>query len=125
MFENEVKLMGYVNEVTLHENEGKTPFAVLMLATKKVYLDKKSGDRKEQVAWHTLNAYGKLVDLVKKYVVKGSHLYLTGEIQYNQWEDKNGNKRTNTVINMERFRVLNLDKKSSDDDNINDADDQQ
>jgi single-strand DNA-binding protein len=106
--------MSSVNRVSLLGNVGKDPevretksgkVANLVLATSERYTDK-SGQKQENTEWHNLVVFGKLADVVTKYVKKGDKLYVEGSITTRKWEDKEGNTRYNTDIKVRDLTML-------------------
>lgn len=106
--------MSSVNKVILLGNIGKDPevretksgkVANLVLATSERYTDK-SGQKQENTEWHNLVVFGKLADVVTKYVKKGDKLYVEGSITTRKWEDKEGNTRYNTDIKVRDLTML-------------------
>ena len=67
---------------------------------------------KEVIQWHRLVAFPPISETIQKYVVKGSRLYVSGPIEYRDWEDKQGNKRWTTEIKVKDMRMLD-NKKSN------------
>ena len=66
-----------------------------------------SGDRQEKTEWHKCVVWnsqrgtgGGLVDVVEKYVRKGERIYVEGRIEYRQYQDKEGQTRYVTEINV-------------------------
>ena len=106
--------MSSVNKVILLGNIGKDPevretksgkVVNLVLATSERYTDK-SGQKQENTEWHNLVVFGKLADVVTKYVKKGDKLYVEGSITTRKWEDKEGNTRYNTDIKVRDLTML-------------------
>ena len=103
-----------VNKVQLLGNIGKDPevretkagnIVNLVMATSEKYTDK-SGQKQENTEWHNLVVFGKLADVVAKYVKKGDKLYVEGSITTRKWEDKEGNTRYNTEIKVRDLTML-------------------
>lgn len=103
-----------VNKVQLLGNIGKDPevretksgkVVNLVLATSERYTDK-NGQKQENTEWHNLVVFGKLADVVSKYVKKGDKLYVEGSITTRKWEDKEGNTRYNTDIKVRDLTML-------------------
>jgi single-strand DNA-binding protein len=97
-----------VNRATLLGGVGKDPeiktlpsgdlAANFTLATNKSIKDK-NGEWQEYVEWHNLVAYGRVAEIVRDHIVKGSKVYVEGEIQTRSWEDKtSGEKKYRTEI---------------------------
>ena len=84
-----------LNRVTLIGNVGKDPeiktfasgnkVAQITLATTERYTDR-DGNKKEDTEWHSVQCFGKLADIVERYVRKGSLLYLDGKIRTRSYE---------------------------------------
>lgn len=54
------------------------------LATSYVSKDKKTGERKESVEWHTVTLFYGLADIAIKYLEKGNQVYVEGQSLYRQ-----------------------------------------
>lgn len=65
-----------------------------------------SGEQQEKTEWHRIVVWGKLVDVVEKYLRKGQQVYIEGEIQYRQYEDKEGVTKYTTEINARELMML-------------------
>ena len=109
-----------VNKVILLGNVGNAPevrsvgsgarVAQFSLATSKVWNDAQ-GTKQEKTEWHRCVAWntGKgsgLADVLEKYVGKGDKLYVEGEIEYRQWQDKDGQTRNTTEIRVRDITLL-------------------
>jgi single-strand DNA-binding protein len=75
------------------------------LATDESFKDR-SGERQKRTEWHKIVVWGKQAEIAQQYLKKGSLVYLEGRIQTRQWEDKEGQKRTNFEIVANTFRML-------------------
>ena len=113
--------MSSVNKVILVGNVGKNPevkeltngkVANMVMATSERYKDK-NGDRQEKTEWHNIVMYGKLVDIVEKYVKKGDKLYIEGSITTRKWQDKEGNDRYTTEVKAFNMTMLGGTEKKS------------
>jgi single-strand DNA-binding protein len=56
------------------------------------------------VVWNSKGS--SLADVVEKYVHKGDKLYVEGRIEYRQWQDKEGQTRYTTEINVRELIML-------------------
>jgi single-strand DNA-binding protein len=107
--------MNVNNNAVLIGNLGKDPevkhlesgsiVANFSLATSKKFKNK-SGEMQEQTQWHNLVCWNKTAEIAEKYLKKGSKIAAAGEIQYRSYDDKDGNKRYVTEINLETFQML-------------------
>lgn len=110
-----------LNKVTLIGNLGADPeirttpngskVAQFSLATGRQWTSA-SGEKQEKTEWHKCvawNAKGRgtgLADVIERYVKKGDKLYVEGEIQYRQYEDKDKQTRYVTEINVREILLL-------------------
>jgi single-strand DNA-binding protein len=108
-------MAGSVNKVILVGNLGRDPeirstqdgtkVANLSLATSESWRDKNTGERKERTEWHRVVIFNeRLVDVVEKYVKKGSKLYIEGALQTRKWTDNAGTEKYTTEVVLQRFR---------------------
>jgi len=101
--------MASLNKVILIGNLGKDPeirytqqgepIANFSLATSERWTDK-SGQKQERTEWHRVEVFGKTAQIVRDYCSKGKQVYLEGSIKYDEWTDKDGNKRNMTKIRV-------------------------
>ncbi len=113
-----------LNKTTLIGHLGKDPeiksttngeFAVFNVATGEKWKDKATGEQKEKTEWHRIVVFNKhIVEVIKKYVHKGSRVYIEGQNQTRKWTDDKGIERMMTEIVLSHKGVfINLDKKES------------
>ncbi len=83
--------------------------AQFSLATGRVWTDQ-AGAKQEKTEWHRCvvwnNRTSTLADVVEKYVKKGERVYVEGEIEYRQWQDKDGQTRYTTEIKVRELMLL-------------------
>ena len=95
---NKVQLIGHVGqEPEIKTFEGGKKLANITLATNENYTNNK-GEKVEQTEWHRITAWGKLADLIDKYVIKGKEIAIEGKLTHRSYDDKDGNKRYITEI---------------------------
>ena len=82
-----------------------TAVANLTVATNESWKDKQTGEQKERTEWHRVAAFGKLAEIITKYVRKGSQIYIEGKLRTNEWE-KDGVKRYTTEIVADQMQML-------------------
>jgi single-strand DNA-binding protein len=107
--------MGSVNKLILVGNLGRdaelrytaggAPVSSFSLATTEVWNDK-GGQRQERTEWHRISLWGKSAESLQEYLVKGKQIYVEGRIQYREWTDKEGVKRTTAEIRGDRVVLL-------------------
>ncbi len=108
-------MAGSVNKVILVGNLGRDPeirttqggtrIANLSVATSETWRDRASGERKERTEWHRVVIFNdRLVDVVERYLKKGSKVYLEGALQTRKWTDNSGQERYTTEVVLQNFR---------------------
>ena len=107
---NKVTLIGNLgNDPEVRSTTGGNRVATFSLATSRTWNDQ-SGSKQEKTEWHRCvvwNTKGsQLADIVEKYVKKGDKLYVEGRIEYRQWQDKDGQTRYSTEINVREMIML-------------------
>lgn len=108
--------MKSVNKVILMGAVGKDPeirytAEGLAIASFSLATSEKRKDKEEVTQWHNCVAFGKLAEIVEKFIRKGSKLYLEGTIQYQQYE-KEGEKRYSTKIIVNDVSMLSTKEDS-------------
>jgi single-strand DNA-binding protein len=114
--------MAGINKVILVGNLGKDPevravgtdkkVASFSLATTESYKNK-SGERVDQTEWHNIVFWGPIVDVIERYLRKGSQIYVEGKIRTRSYDDKDGIKKYITEIVGDTMTMLGT-KGSSD-----------
>ena len=66
----------------------------------------KEGERKEEVGYFDCSAWGKLGEIISKYVVKGRRIGLDGYLRWSQWENQEGKKQSKIEITVDNFQFL-------------------
>lgn len=104
---NEVRLIGRVGkDPEVRFAQSGTAFANFSLATSEKWTDKNTGEKKELTEWSRCSAFGKLAEIIGEYVKKGSLIYVGGRLRTEEWEDKDGIKRSTTKIIVDQMRML-------------------
>jgi single-strand DNA-binding protein len=101
--------MRSVNKVILLGNLGQAPetralkngtlLTTASLATSERF--KQGEEWKDRTEWHSVIFYGKLAEIARDYLRKGSKVYIEGRIRTDSWtDDKTGTKhwRTHVVV---------------------------
>jgi len=107
---NNVQLIGNVGqEPTITNLESGKKVARFSIATNEFYKNEK-GEKTQTTDWHTVVAWGKIAEIVEKYVGKGKEIGVTGKLKSRSYEDKDGIKRY--VTEVEASEILLLGTKS-------------
>jgi single-strand DNA-binding protein len=103
---NKVSLIGRlgVQPEVVNLDSGRK-LARFTLATNENYKNK-NGEWQSITQWHTINAWGKLAELVQKLLTKGQEIVVEGKLVNQSYENKNGEKRFTTIVEATEFLVL-------------------
>ena len=95
---NKVQLIGHVGqEPEIKTFDGGKKVANITIATNDSYTNDK-GEKVEQTEWHRVTAWGKLADIIEKYVEKGKEIAIEGKLTHRSYDDKDGVKRYVTEV---------------------------
>lgn len=124
-------MAGTLNKVTLIGNVCRDPeirstqdgkeIANFTLATSDTWKDKVTGEKREKPEWHKIVVFvPQLVEIIKKYVKKGSKLFIEGSLQTRRWMDQSNVEKYITEILLQSYNSVlimldNANKSSSDD----------
>jgi len=64
------------------------------------------GELRDDTCFVDLRAYGKTADTINKYMTKGRPLLVEGRLKYDQWEGKDGGKKSRLTVVVESFQFL-------------------
>ena len=64
------------------------------------------GKDKEGAEWVPCTSYGKLAEICGEYLRKGSQVFVSGRFITRKWQDKDGNDRYTSEINLDRMQML-------------------
>ena len=110
---NKVTLLGNLSgdaEYRVLTNNGaQKAVSTVSLATNETFKDAQ-GNTQEKTEWHKLVFWDKLADVVHNYTHKGSKVYVEGKLRTRSYQDKNGNDRYITEIQV--TELVLLDSKS-------------
>jgi single-strand DNA-binding protein len=66
-----------------------------------------SGEKKEEVTFVDVDAFGRQAETLAQYMKKGSPILIEGRLKLDQWDDKqSGQKRSKLGVIVENFQFL-------------------
>jgi len=107
---NKVQLIGNLGnapEVKTTENGKK--LARFSVATNESYRNA-SGEKVTETTWHNLVAWGKVAEIAEKYLTKGKEIAIEGKLINRSYNDKDGNKKYITEVQVNELLMLGSDK---------------
>lgn len=97
---NRCQLLGNIGkDPELKQTQGGQVLLKFSLATSERWKDK-GGNQQERTEWHNCVMWGERAEKLARFLSKGSKILVEGKIQYEKFEDRDGNKRTSTNINV-------------------------
>ena len=105
---NKVQLIGNVgNEPEITNLESGKKVAKFSIATNESYKDS-NGGKVTNTQWHNIVAWGKIAEIVEKYVGKGKEVALEGKLTSRSYETKEGEKRYVTEVVVDEILLLGI-----------------
>lgn len=103
---NRVFLMGNLTrDIELRHTQSNLAIAKLGLAVNRRWRTPEGEDR-EEVTFVDCDAFGKTAEVMAKYLAKGRPVFIEGRLKLDQWEDKEGNKRSALRVVVESFQFV-------------------
>lgn len=103
---NKVQLIGNLgNNPEVKTLEGGKKMAKFSVATNETYRNAK-GEKVVETQWHNLIAWGKVAEIAEKFLHKGSEVALEGKLINRSYNDKDGNKKYVTEIQVNELLML-------------------
>jgi len=109
---NKVIIVGTLGKDPEYKKVNDSGVAKISVATSEKFNDR-NGQKQEVTEWHNIVAWGKLGEIMDKYLAKGSKVYVEGKIQTRSWEDQQGNKMYATEILANNMQMLSEKKERS------------
>lgn len=111
---NRVQLIGNLgNAPDVKTIESGKKVANFSMATNENYRNAK-GEKITETTWHNIVAWGKVAEIIEKYLSKGSEVAVEGKLVNRSYTDKEGVKKY--VSEVEVNEILMLDGKPKDSD---------
>jgi single-strand DNA-binding protein len=108
-------MSGSLNKVMLIGNLGKDPELKMTtsgqpvcrfsLATTETWRNA-AGEKQSKTEWHNIVVWGKQAEIAEKYLRKGKQVLVEGRIQYREYTDQAGVKKTACDIRCDNFVML-------------------
>ncbi len=112
---NKIILIGHVGrDPEVRYTQQNRAVANFSLATTDVFKSFNSGETEKRTQWHKIVAWGKLAEFVEKFINKGKHILVEGNLRYNTWTGQDGVKRTTAEIYAESIVLLGKRDSSQD-----------
>jgi single-strand DNA-binding protein len=109
---NHLELIGrLVKDPVAKKTPSGQSVVTFSVATNYIWTDIKTKEKKENVNFHNVVAWGRLAAICQKYLVKGSKVFVIGRVNNRSWQDRNGNKHYKTEMICSDLIMLDKPKK--------------
>ncbi len=103
---NKIQLIGHLgNAPEIKNTESGKKLARFSIATNESYRNS-VGEKVTETTWHILVAWGKIADIVEKYLNKGSEVAVEGKLINRSYTDKDGTKKYITEVQVNELLML-------------------
>lgn len=107
---NNVQLIGFVGtDPKVITFKGDKQLVKISLATTENFKSP-GGEWKSNTQWHNLVAWGKTAGYIQENIKKGNEVAISGKLQYNSFENKEGIKQTITEVVINELVKITKDK---------------
>lgn len=104
---NKVMLLGHLGgDPEVRYTPNQQAVCNFQIATSESWKDKQTGEKQERTEWHSIVAYQRIAEICKKFLKKGSKVWIEGMLRTNKWKDKQGNDRYTTQIICNSLQML-------------------
>ncbi|MDD3477219.1 MAG: single-stranded DNA-binding protein [Sulfurimonas sp.] len=102
---NKVILVGNLTrDIELRYSQGGMGIASTGLATSRKFTS--NGEKKEEVCFIDITFFARSAEIANQYLRKGSKILVEGRLNFDQWVDQNGQKRSKHSVVVETMQML-------------------
>jgi single-strand DNA-binding protein len=103
---NKVLLMGNLTrDPELRYTPSNTAVAAFGIAVNRRWKNQ-NGEQQEEVTFVDCEAWGRTGEVINQYFKKGAAIFLEGRLKLDQWQDKEGQKRSKMKVVIENFQFI-------------------
>lgn len=103
---NKVIMIGRLgNQPELRYTPQQRAVTELRMAVSRHWTDK-SGQKQEKTDWFSVEVWDKQAEFCERYLTKGREFFVEGRLANDEWQDKEGQKRTKTKIVAENIQFV-------------------
>ena len=102
---NKIILVGNLTrDIELRYSQGGMAIAKTAIATSRKFTT--NGEKKEEVCFVDVTFFGRSGEVANQYLRKGSKILVEGRLNFEQWVDQNGGKRSKHSVTAETMQML-------------------
>lgn len=95
-----------------YTKDGKA-VASLSIACSESWKDKNTGEKVEKTEWINISAFGKLAEIMEKYLTKGSQVYISGKMKTDKYEKDGITKYSTKIVAREMVMLGGKDSQEA------------
>lgn len=76
------------------------------MAINRRWTDRQSGEKREETCFVDVTAFGRSAETINQYMSKGRGILVEGRLQFSQWTNPEGQKRSKLEVVAENFQFL-------------------
>lgn len=102
---NQISIVGYLGRdpELKHTPVGDAVCSFSLATTKR---KKKGDDNEEKTTWFRCTLWRRQAELAAEYLAKGSQVWVSGELETNEYTDRDGNHRTSVDVSVSNIQFL-------------------
>jgi single-strand DNA-binding protein len=102
---NKIILVGNLTrDIELRYSQGGMGIASTAIATSRKFTV--NGEKKEEICFVDITFFGRSAEVANQYLRKGSKILVEGRLNFDQWVDQNGQKRSKHSVVVETMQML-------------------
>jgi len=102
---NKIILVGNLTrDIELRYSQSGMGIASTAIATTRKYTS--NGEKKEEVCFVDITIFARSAEVANQYLRKGSKILVEGRLNFDQWVDQNGQKRSKHSVVVETMQML-------------------
>jgi len=102
---NKIILVGNLTrDIELRYSQGGMGIAKTAIATSRKFTN--NGEKKEEICFVDITFFGRSAEVANQYLRKGSKILVEGRLNFEQWVDQNGQKRSKHSVTVETMQML-------------------
>jgi len=106
---NKVILVGNLTrDIELRYSQSGMGIANTAIATSRKFTS--NGEKKEEVCFVDITFFARSAEIANQYLRKGSKILVEGRLNFDQWVDQNGQKRSKHSVVVETMQMLEIIK---------------
>lgn len=104
MYNKTILVGNLTRDIELRYSQAGMAIAKTAIATSRKFTS--NGEKKEEVMFIDITFFGRQAEVANQYLRKGSKILAEGRIQFDQWVDQNGGKRSKHSVAVESMQML-------------------